>query len=61
MNKKIKTLLAELPMCYGTFNDYRENENITYKDYLYMIEKKLIVSSHGYYYKTKKASEATNA
>ena len=58
MTKKIKVLLNELPMCYGTFKDYRENENISYKDYLYMIEKKLIVSSHGYYYITPQGREA---
>ena len=58
MSKKIKELLNELPMCYGTFKDYRQYNNITHKDYLYMIEKKLIISSHGYYYITVRGREA---
>jgi len=58
MRNKIKDLLNNLPMCYGTFKDYRQYNNITYKDYLYMIEKKLIISSHGYYYTTETGREA---
>ena len=58
MNKKIKSLLDEMPMCYGTFKDLRQFYSITYKDYLYMIENNIIIVSHGHYYKTAKALEA---
>ena len=58
MKKKVKELLEKLPMCYGTYKDYCVNNNIGYKDQLYIIERELVISSHGYYYITPKGREA---
>jgi len=57
MKAKLKKLLKELPMCYGTFKDYREYNNITHEDYMYLIKYPLIVASHGYYYKVTEATK----
>ncbi len=59
MNQQTRVLLRDLPMCYGTYKDYCQNNYICYKDQLYLIEKNLIVSSHGYYYATPKGIEAS--